>query len=192
MTSTLPADKAAVRTAHLARRRATRGDLDSRATLGAALADRVLALLPAGTPTVACYVSGAHEPPTDELRTRLRERGVTVLLPVLLADEDLDWARDDAPLRPSRRGLLEPDGVRLGSDAATSVDLWVVPALAADGHGRRLGRGGGSYDRALARARVSAVVVALLFDGEVLGAVPVEPHDRPVDAVVTPARTLWV
>ena len=64
-----------------------------------------------------------------------------------------------------------------------------MPALAVSRSGMRLGRGGGSYDRALARAE-SAFTVALLHDGELLDEVPAEPHDRPVDAVITPADGL--
>jgi 5-formyltetrahydrofolate cyclo-ligase len=64
----------------------------------------------------------------------------------------------------------------------------VCPGLAADRSGGRLGRGGGSYDRALARTRARRVL--LLHDGEVLDSVPAQPHDQPVDVIVTPTRTL--
>jgi 5-formyltetrahydrofolate cyclo-ligase len=61
----------------------------------------------------------------------------------------------------------------------------VVPGLAADRRGMRLGRGGGSYDRVLARTG-SAFTVVLLHDGEVVDIVPADPHDRPVAAAATP------
>jgi 5-formyltetrahydrofolate cyclo-ligase len=64
----------------------------------------------------------------------------------------------------------------------------LVPALAVDRHGNRLGRGGGSYDRALARA--TGLTVAVLYDGELVDLLPVEPHDVPVNAVVTPRSGL--
>jgi 5-formyltetrahydrofolate cyclo-ligase len=63
--------------------------------------------------------------------------------------------------------------------------LMLVPALAVDRTGMRLGRGGGSYDRTLARAG-TALTVALLHDGELVDHVPAEAHDRPVRATVTP------
>jgi 5-formyltetrahydrofolate cyclo-ligase len=63
----------------------------------------------------------------------------------------------------------------------------VVPALAVDHRGARLGRGGGYYDRALSHARPDATLVAVLFDDELVDHLPAEPHDRPVDAVVTPS-----
>jgi 5-formyltetrahydrofolate cyclo-ligase len=66
----------------------------------------------------------------------------------------------------------------------------VVPAVAVDARGVRLGRGGGSYDRALARVAPDTLVVALLHDGEVVEELPYEPHDRRVDAVITPSGGL--
>ncbi|MCA1711851.1 MAG: 5-formyltetrahydrofolate cyclo-ligase, partial [Actinobacteria bacterium] len=110
-----------------------------------------------------------------------------VLLPVLLPDDDLDWAvgRD---LRPGPRGLLEPVGPRLGVAAISSCDLVLVPALAVDVAGTRLGRGGGSYDRALRRA--TGRTIALLHDGELVERLPADPHDVPVTAAVTPSGGL--
>ena len=92
-------------------------------------------------------------------------------------------------LRPARLGLLEPAGPSLGLDAVREAELVLAPALAVDAAGRRLGQGGGSYDRALERA--GAPVVAVVFDDEVLDeAIPVESHDRPVAGVLTPGGGL--
>ncbi len=60
----------------------------------------------------------------------------------------------------------------------------LAPALAVDGAGRRLGQGGGSYDRALTRTK--APVIAVVFDDELLESVPVQAHDRPVNGMLTP------
>ncbi|GGX77796.1 5-formyltetrahydrofolate cyclo-ligase [Streptomyces hiroshimensis] len=160
---------------------------------GAALARRALELPElAEAGTVAAYVSVGREPGTRALLEALRRRGVRVLLPVLLEDNDLDWAPYGGPDRLVRagRGLLEPDGPRLGPDAVTSADAVLLPGLAVDGRGMRLGRGGGSYDRVLARldrAGATPSRVVLLYDDEVIAEVPAEPHDGPVDAVVTPS-----
>ncbi|PSK58900.1 5-formyltetrahydrofolate cyclo-ligase [Micromonospora sp. MH33] len=70
------------------------------------------------------------------------------------------------------------------------ADLVVVPALAVDRRGYRLGRGGGSYDRALARVPATVPTVALLHDGELVEVVPAQPHDRPVRFVITPGGGL--
>lgn len=136
--------------------------------------------------TVAAYVSIPGEPGTGPLLETLVARGRHVLLPVLLGDGDLDWARHDGPLVGAGRGLLEPTGPRLGPDAVATADVVLVPALAVDRRGMRLGRGGGSYDRALGRVPVGTPVCALLHDGELLDQVPSEPHDQPVTAAVTP------
>lgn len=141
--------------------------------------------------TVAAYVSVGREPGTRDLLDALRARGVRVLLPVLLPDNDLDWAPYEGAERllPAGRGLLEPGGERLGPDAVLDADVVLLPGLAVDGRGMRLGRGGGSYDRVLARlaaAGAHPALVVLLYGDEVAARVPEEPHDHPVDAVVTP------
>ncbi|MEV6629714.1 5-formyltetrahydrofolate cyclo-ligase [Actinoplanes sp. NPDC051470] len=140
-------------------------------------------------PTVcAAYAPVGGEPGGRDLPDRLAEV-CTVLLPVLLPDGDLDWAEYDGAARRTPRGLLEPGGPRLGPEAIARVPVIVVPALAVSRDGVRMGRGGGSYDRALSRAR-PARTVALLHDGELLDSVPAEPHDQRVGAVITPSGGL--
>lgn len=139
--------------------------------------------------TVAAYVSTGSEPGTGPLLDDLVTAGRRVVLPVLLPDGDLDWAayagRDS--LAPARLGLLEPTGPRLGVDAIGTPDLVLVPGLAVSPDGDRLGRGGGSYDRALGRVPVGTPVWVMLHDEEVGLDVPVEPHDRRVTGAVTPS-----
>jgi 5-formyltetrahydrofolate cyclo-ligase len=137
--------------------------------------------------TVAAYVSLGSEPGTGVLIEALRAAGKRVILPVLLPDNDLDWAAWDGDLVPARRGLLEPTGSRLGVEAIATADVVLLPGLAAGADGMRMGRGGGSYDRALARVPVGTFTCVLLHDGELLPSVPVEPHDRRVSAAVTPS-----
>ena len=140
--------------------------------------------------TVAAYVSVGTEPGTGLLLDSLHDTGRRVLLPVLLPDGDLDWAAYDGPgsLVRASRGLLEPDGPRLGVAAVAGADAVLVPGLAVSPSGMRLGRGGGSYDRALARVPVGTFTCVVLHDGETDLDVPVEPHDRAVSAAVTPSR----
>jgi 5-formyltetrahydrofolate cyclo-ligase len=134
--------------------------------------------------TIAAYVPMVGEPGGPELPDALAAVVPRVLLPVVLHDRDLDWAEYTGALADAALGLREPVGPRLGVDAITTADVVLVPALAAGRDGNRLGRGGGSYDRALARVRPGQIVIAALYDGELLDAVPAEPHDRPVHAVV--------
>lgn len=147
--------------------------------------------------TVAAYWPLGTEPDTRPLIEALVSRGTEVLLPVLLPDRDLDWARfrgDPAELVEAGAGTLRPRGRALGTAAVLEAQLLVVPALAVTPMGVRLGRGGGSYDRVLARISAAAaggVAVpwscALLYEGELgtLDPAAVQPHDRAVDAACT-------
>ncbi|MFI6240862.1 5-formyltetrahydrofolate cyclo-ligase [Micromonospora sp. NPDC050795] len=147
---------------------------------------------------MTAYVPVGSEPGGPDLPEVLRAAlpaDAELLLPVLLGDLDLDWAAYTEPdaLIAAGRGIREPVGARLGVAAVAHAELVVVPALAVDHHGRRLGRGGGSYDRALARVPAATLTVVPLHDGELVEALPAEPHDRRVRAAVTPAggvRTL--
>ena len=123
---------------------------------------------------VAVYVSFGTEPGTGPLIDWLADQQVRVLAPTVLADFDLGWTEI-------------PDGPPLGPDAITDSDVILVPALAVDLRGHRLGRGRGSYDRALSRVRPGQTVLAVVHDDEVLDAVPFELHDRIVGGVLTPS-----
>jgi 5-formyltetrahydrofolate cyclo-ligase len=175
--------KATIRAAILAARRAL--PVAERRRRDTAIA-AALAPLVRGRP-VAGFVPIAGEPGVPGRGTASRR-----LLPVLLPDSDLDWAEDDGTLVPGRFGLLEPAGPRLGVGAVLGVELLVVPAVAVSVGGGRLGRGGGSYDRILARVAGRAPALAVVDDEEVLASVPAEPHDRPVDGYVTPSGVHWV
>lgn len=140
--------------------------------------------------SVAAYVSVGREPGTGPILDVLADRGVTVLLPVVLPDLDLDWApyTGSKELMTATRGLLEPSAEPLGPNAVTTVDIVLVPALAVDRTGYRLGQGGGCYDRALARVAGRTFTCALLHDGELLDLpLPRDQHDVPVHAVATPS-----
>ena len=137
--------------------------------------------------TVAAYVSVGAEPGTGVLIDRLREQGRRVIVPVLRPDHDLDWAVHDGALEPAGRGLLEPVGPRLGTDSVATADVVLVPGLAVAADGMRLGRGGGSYDRTLARLPAGTPTCVLLYDDELLPGVPHEPHDLRVTAAATPS-----
>jgi 5-formyltetrahydrofolate cyclo-ligase len=182
-------DKAALRRRILAARKNLTGQ--QRDEAGRRLRDHVLALPQvqmAGT--VAAYYSIATEPPSRGLVYALWKRGTYVVLPRLRtgvsASKDLDWASYEGPdsMAPARLGLLEP--TEPGGKAITSADAVIVPALAVDRRGNRLGRGGGFYDRALAHVGPLIPVIALLYDDELLDAVPAGPLDRPVQMVARP------
>lgn len=143
--------------------------------------------------TVTAYVSGDGEPGTGPLIDRLIDAGVRVLLPVLCDDFDLDWALyEPGELVEARFGIRQPSGRRLGKEAIHEAGVVFCPGVAGTLRGERLGRGGGSYDRALGRAAPAAGRCLLLYDDEILDSVPVEPHDASVDYLCTPARLIEV
>jgi len=182
------AEKAALRRRLLAGR--AQLSPDQRAAAARALRDAVLELPQAQMAgTIAAYYSLASEPDTHGLVYALWKRGSYVLLPLLRPDADLDWASYEGPdsLRPGPRGLAEPAEPPRGMEAVTRADLVLVPALAVDRGGIRLGRGGGSYDRALARVGPGVPTIALVYDGELLDEVPADDHDQRVRLVARPS-----
>jgi 5-formyltetrahydrofolate cyclo-ligase len=124
---------------------------------------------------VAGYTALRGEPDIGPALDQLNARGVRVVLPVVTDTRDLDFRAFDGRLV-----------------AASEIDVVLAPALAADRSGSRLGRGGGSYDRALVRVRPDALVIAVIHPTELVDAVPTEPHDRRVDAVLAGDRLFRV
>jgi 5-formyltetrahydrofolate cyclo-ligase len=144
-----------------------------------------------GLSLVAAYASVDAEPPTEALLDGLLAAGVTVWLPVIDGTA-LGWAPYEGwdRLVEAPMGLRRPTGPPIGPAGLARADLVVVPALAVDDRGNRLGRGGGYYDRALAGNAVPTV--AVVFDDEIVDAVPIEAHDVPVDAMLSPAGLVAV
>ncbi len=186
-------DTAAAKTALRARLLAARASqpAEQREAAGRLNRDHVLSLPQAQMAgTVAAYFSVGSEPDTRSLIFGMWKRGTYVILPLLRPDGDLDWASYEGPdsLVSGPKGLMESAEPARGVDAVGRASLVLVPALAVDTRGNRLGRGGGSYDRALARVGPQVPVIALLNDGELLDHVPAAPHDRPVSMAALPSR----
>jgi 5-formyltetrahydrofolate cyclo-ligase len=126
---------------------------------------------------IAAYEPLPSEPGSIELLAELAGAGYRVIVPVTLADRDLDWTTWSPGTEPE---------APLGLSSIAAARLVLVPAFAVDLTGNRLGRGGGSYDRALARVSPGTPVAALLYPEELLAEVPVDAWDLPVTSVVTP------
>ena len=183
-------DSAAAKDELRAQIRAARAGRPTCGTLIAAQASGITA----GHDVVAIYGASGDEPDTWPLIEQLHTDGVTVLLPVLKGRHTPDWAlytgRDG--LREGWHGILEPTSDALGADALSRASLVITSALAVARDGYRLGVGGGWYDRALAHADPASVLVALCYDAEIVDAVPTDPWDQRVDAILTEARLLPV
>ncbi|WP_052466590.1 5-formyltetrahydrofolate cyclo-ligase [Mobilicoccus massiliensis] len=166
-----------------------------------------------GTPTatVAAFRSTPSEPDTSVLLDELLDRGVRVLVPRTRDDLALDWhellprdrrptadpdaagdaSGESAPGDDGRAELPSDDdaadeGPSLGLDAIADITAMILPGIAVDSAGQRLGQGGGCYDRTQPRLRPDTCRAVLLFDDEVVESVPFAEFDRPVPAVVTP------
>ena len=141
-------------------------------------------------PTMAAYVSMGTEIPMRPLLQELMTRGFRVLVPRLGSGLDVGWSVLDSLTGLRTHGAhrpQEPATPVLGPRALHEAGVMIVPALAVDRHGRRLGRGGGWYDRALPYRRPGAPVIAVCWPWEFVTAdLPVGSHDVPVTAALTP------
>jgi 5-formyltetrahydrofolate cyclo-ligase len=180
-------DKQHLRSAITARRAAR--DPAEIAAAGAAIGGLARAVI-GDAALVAAFIGVGAEPPTDPLIAECIRLGARVLVPAVRGHA-LEWSEYGGPdeLVQSPLGLLEPAGPRSGPEAIADCELIVVPALAVDRHGHRLGRGGGFYDRALPLAP-AARAFAVVYDDEVLDEVPVEAHDARVAGALTPGGML--
>jgi 5-formyltetrahydrofolate cyclo-ligase len=193
---TVPSAKRDWRNALLAARRAV--PASTRRAEAAALTTAAVAAAATMAGPVCCYVPIGPEPGSARLLDALREAGHEVLLPVLSTARQprgprpLDWAPYLGPscLVAGPLRTRQPDTRRLGASAITHAGLVLVPALAVDHHGTRLGRGGGWYDRTLPLAGPHTALVAVVRDEELVPALPSESHDVPMTGVLTPSHGL--
>src|SRR5690606_4653663 len=134
--------------------------------------------------TITAYEPLPVEPDVSALVRRAYDLGIRVLVPITLPDLDLDWAQW------SPDGLGEP----MGKAAIAEATVAFIPGLSVDERGTRMGQGGGCYDKALPRRREGTPVICILHPEEDRSepALPREPHDVPVDAVLTAEGIRWV
>lgn len=138
--------------------------------------------------TVACFISFGDEPNTNVFLKHCQlDEKITLYVPRVIGD-DLEWVVFDEEQIRHPLGMAEPVGPAV---ELNSVDLMVVPALASDLKGQRLGRGKGYYDRALAKISAKLTVVTV-HDNELYEEIPTEEHDRPVDVVCTCGELVFV
>lgn len=182
-----PMDKTGLRR-EMRRRRRMAAAIGARAA-AQALARRLFPLLSKGNGrlVLAGYVATGSEIDPALLLARLAGAGATLVLPGIEDDAEglvfRRWTPAD-PLVPGRFGILEP----ARDMPAIDPDILLVPGLAFDCEGRRLGQGGGHYDRTLRvlRAKRPLLAIGLAFGAQLCERLPEEPHDERLDLVATP------
>jgi 5-formyltetrahydrofolate cyclo-ligase len=175
------AQKAELRTKVSAARAARQYNPDEASELNIHLAELCIAN---GAKKVACYLPFGNEPDTELFIDWALDNDIEVLLPVSKVDGTLDWVSFDGDTQVGIFGFHEATGATVEPN---EIDIAIIPALAVDTNGIRLGKGKGFYDRALLEFKPLPTIVAVVFDSEVLPEVPAESHDHPVDAAVTPS-----
>jgi 5-formyltetrahydrofolate cyclo-ligase len=141
-----------------------------------------------GATCIAAYISVAGEPPTAGLIAAARALGKIIVLPRVVGRDHLELHRwEGEPLQPGAFGIGEP-AAHAPAVAPDQVDLFLVPGLAFDSHGGRLGLGKGYYDRLLARS--PGFRVGICWEWQLLPEVPMESHDQRVQAICTERRLL--
>ncbi len=186
-------DKAALRRRFLAGRRAVADQTHTAESR--ALTVHLESVVNSGN-TVCAYVPVGAEPGSIELLDAALSRFERVLLPVARTTDGgtalpLQWGEyRPGRLVAGRFGLLEPPAPWLPASTLADADVVLVPALAVDRHGVRLGRGGGYYDRSLALRRPRGPLVAVVRDDELVDELPFEPHDVRMTHALTPRQGL--
>jgi 5-formyltetrahydrofolate cyclo-ligase len=166
---------------------------DVRAAEARMLNERLAPTVSSGS-TVCAYVPVGTEPGSVAMLDILLGRSRRVLLPVARSTDDgtplpLRWAEyRPGELVRGRWGLLEPPEPWLPESALAEAEMVLVPALAVDRRGMRLGRGRGFYDRSLDGRNPQARLIAMVRDVEFVDELPAEQHDVPMTHVITPER----
>ncbi len=185
--------KAELRRAVLARRDAI--PAERRAELSAAIFATVVTLEAfQRARTVLAYCSFGSEPVTDPFLRAVLAHGKTLALPKVCREpRALEVFRVTDPgreLRPGVWGIREPDPAACAPVPLGALDLVVVPGVVFDVRGGRIGYGAGYYDRLLRGLGEDVALVAAAFEVQIVDEVPMEPHDRPIDRIVTERRVI--
>lgn len=155
-----------------------------------AVAERILGLPEMAAATaVMLYGASPEEVDVSVLESTLRERGVRIAYPRVAGFRTLSvhWVDDPAVLLRGAFGLLEPpEGTP--QTAVSRLSAIIVPGVAFDSEGNRLGSGGGYYDSLLGGPDPVPVTIGVAYDEQIVDMVPHDERDRPTDVVVTPTR----
>lgn len=141
------------------------------------------------------YINSKNEVPSNDIFAKSYQYGKIVVLPAFDAETfDMALMKVDNPqkdLKVGPRGILEPDPMRCKTVPIEKIDIAIIPAVALDEKGGRIGSGEGYYDRLIPNLAITTRKVALAFEEQIIQQVPIESHDRHVDIIITDKRIIY-
>lgn len=137
--------------------------------------------------TVMSYMSFRNEFPTHTLNKKIIDSGCRLVLPLTDAEMKIRtyYVHSFDELKKSKMGILEPDPDHSEECAPDAPDIILLPGLAFDRSGNRLGFGAGCYDRFLPRKRNDSLLIALAYSFQLVDEIPVNEHDIPCCCIIT-------
>ena len=141
------------------------------------------------------YVNNEHEVLTGNILKRAYIYNKIVVLPVYNTENfEMELKKVDnleKDLNPGPRDILQPDESRCKVVPIDKIDIAIIPAVALDEKGGRIGSGKGYYDRLIPRLAITTRKVALAFEEQIIPQVPIESHDKHVDIIITENRVIY-
>lgn len=141
------------------------------------------------------YINYSNEVDTREILKKCFEYNKIIVLPVFDPKTNkakmLKVDKLDTDLRLGSRGILEPDPQRCKIVPITSLDIAIIPGIAFDEKGGRIGPGDGYYDRMIPKLPITTRKVALALECQIFSQIPMEPHDKYVDIIITDKRVIY-
>ena len=144
---------------------------------------------------VLLYVNGKNEVDTRNILKKAFDYGKIIILPVFDAEKGrVRLLKVDDPSRDlvkGSRGLFEPNPQRCREVPLECIDIAIIPGIAVDEKGGRLGGGDGNYDRLIPQLPITTRKVSLVLEDQVVPQIPAESHDKHVDIIITDKRTIY-
>jgi 5-formyltetrahydrofolate cyclo-ligase len=144
---------------------------------------------------VLLYVNSDSEVGTRDIIKRCYEYNKIVVLPAfdpqLFQMTLMKIDKPDTDLKPGPRDVLEPDPTKCKEVPIESVDIAIIPGIAFDEKGGRIGSGQGYYDRLIPTLAITTRKVSLAFESQILQQIPMESHDKHVDIIITEKRIIY-
>ena len=141
------------------------------------------------------YVNNEHEVLTGNILKRAYIYNKIVVLPVYNTENfEMELKKVDnleKDLNPGPRNILQPDESRCKVVPIDKIDIAIIPAVALDEKGGRIGSGNGYYDRLIPKLAITTRKVALAFEEQIIPQVPIESHDKHVDIIITENRVIY-